>query len=241
MTADFSNLFIPQYRPLLSGAWALRQAENVLAQGYWSPPVLVPLVSALVRDGHVWMSITPLELESQLIGIEAAQGHVAIFGLGMGWAAAATALRDEVTMVTVVEQDSDVLALHDALDIFSQLPPAVQAKLRIVRGDAYSWQADQPVDLLMPDIWLPLVSDGRVDEVRRMQANVQAANIYFWGQELEIARHAVAAGRAIDNAGIAATIADFALPLIGAATPDYAARTATAAERWMRGRWLGAQ
>lgn len=231
-------LFVPHYRPMRSGAWELRQTENVLCRGYCGPSVLVPCVSVLIRNGNVWMSITPMELESQEIGIEAAQGHVVIFGLGMGWAAAATALRDAVSKVTVVEFDPEVIALHQELDIFSQLPPDARAKLSIEQGDAYAWTPREPVNLLMPDIWLPLVSDGRVEEVRQMQRNVGAASVYFWGQEMEIARHAIAAGRAIDDAGIAATVADFGLPLAGLDSPDYAARTATAAERWMGRRWL---
>lgn len=231
-------LFVPQYRPIRSGAWELRQTENVLCRGYWGPPVLVPCISALIRNGNVWMSITPMELESQEIGIEAAEGHVVIFGLGMGWAAAATALRDAVSAVTVVEFDPEVIALHQELDIFGQLPPDARAKLRIEQGDAYAWTPREPVDLLMPDIWLPLVSDGRVEEVRQMQRNVRAASVYFWGQEMEIARHAIAAGRAIDDAGIAATVADFGLPLAGLNSLDYTAHTAIAAERWMGRRWL---
>ena len=232
------GLFIPEYRPMRSGAWEISQSDNVLCQGYWGPTVLVPCLTALIRNGDVWMSITPLETESQSIGIQQARGHVVIFGLGMGWAAAATALSNDVTAVTVVEFDPEVIALHADLDVFAQLPQAAQEKVRIEKGDAYTWTPREPVDLLMPDIWLPLVSDGRVDEVRRMQDNVGAAAIYFWGQEMEIARHAVAAGRAIDDAGIAATIADFGLPLLGMDTPDYATRTAIAADRWMAGRWL---
>jgi hypothetical protein len=232
------GLFVPEYRPMQSGEWELRQTANILAQGYWGPPALIPCISALIRNGDVWMSITPMELESQAIGIAEARGHVVIFGLGMGWAAAATALSDAVTAVTVVEFDPAVIALHRELDVFAQLPPEAQAKLRIEQGDAYAWRSREPVDLLMPDIWLPLVSDGRVKEVRRMQDNVRADAIYFWGQEMEIARHAVAAGRAIDDAGIAATVADFGLPLAGLGSPDYAARTAIAAERWMGDRWF---
>jgi hypothetical protein len=234
------GFFVPTYESTHSGAWELRQTANVLCQGYWSPTVLVPCVSALIRDGNVWMSITPMELESQAIGIGQAQGHVVIFGLGMGWSAAATALSTAVSAVTVVEYDPEVIALHHELDIFSQLPSEARAKLRIEQDDAYAWTTEEAVDLLMPDIWLPLVSDGRVQEVQRMQQNVRAKAIYFWGQEMEIARHAVAAGRAIDDAGIAATVADFGLPLTGLDTPDYAARTAIAAERWMGDRWISA-
>lgn len=230
--------FMPVYRPMRSGDWEMRVSGGVLAQGYWGPTKLVTTLPALLRGDDVWMSLTPVEMESQAIGLELSRGHVAVMGMGMGWVAMATALRDEVTKVTVVERDGDVLAIHRALDLFAQLPEAARAKLEIVQADALEWRPDVPVDLLMPDIWLPLVSDGRVEEVRRMQANVQAAAIYFWGQELEIARHARAAGRALDDEGIAATIADFGLPLIGPAYPGHAAIVGTAAQRWMRGRWL---
>ena len=233
-----TDLFLPRYREIASGDWCVRIGTTGMAQGYWTPAVIVDGLPVLLRGRDVWMSVTPLEVESAEIGIKLAQGKVLVMGLGMGWAAAATAIRDEVTAVTIVERDRQVIDLHAELDLFAQLPDAARAKLRIVEGDAYAYTPDAPVDLLMPDIWLPLVNDGRVDEVRAMQANVQAAAIYFWGQELEIARHARAAGRALDPAGNAATIADFALPLIGPEWPGYPALVAAAAQRWMRGRWL---
>lgn len=232
------DLFIPTYPPGRCGDWVVHHADLVLCPGYWGALYLVPGVAALVRNGETWMSMTPYELESQEIGVRLSRGHVVIMGMGMGWAACACALRDAVTAVTVVELDPDILTLHRALDVFAQLPPAARAKIRVEQGDAYRWTPAEPVDLLMPDIWPYLVSDGRVEEVRRMQANVQAKSVYFWGQEMEIARHAVAAGRALDDAGIAATIADFALPLIGTEYPAYTEKLGAAAHRHMRGRWL---
>lgn len=232
------GLFVPTYAAIRSGEWEIRHADLLLCPGYWSGVHLVSGMASLMRGGDTWMSTTPRELESQEIGIRLARGAVVIFGMGMGWAAAATALADAVTAVTVVERDPDVLALHRELDIFAQLPAAARAKIRIEQGDAHHWRPSGPVDLLMPDIWLPFLSDGRVEEVRRMQDNVRAEAIYFWGQELEIARHAVAAGRALDEAGIAATIAEFGLPLIGPAFPGYADKLAAAARQCMAGRWL---
>lgn len=231
-------LFDPVYRPLASGKWRLRFAEMLLARGYWSPPQMVSGMAALMRGAETWMSLTPMEVESQEIGVRLAFGHVAIFGLGMGWSAGASATIPQVTAVTVVERDPDVLALHRELDLFAQLPEDQRVKIRTVQGDAYAWRPPEPVDVLMPDIWLPLVSDGRVDEVRRMQANVEARAVYFWGQEMEIARHAVAAGRALDAEGIAATIADFGLPLLGPELPDYPEKLEAAARHWMANRWL---
>jgi hypothetical protein len=232
------ELCIPVYRPLRHGNWELRIQPMGMLPGYWSGPVFARETPILLHGRDSWMSITPLEIESQEIGIRLAHGRALIFGLGMGWAAAAMAANPAVSAVTIVEKDPHVLALHQALDPFAQLHPEARAKLRLIEGDAFAYAPDAPVDLFMPDIWLPLVSDGRLEEVRRMQENVGARSIYFWGQELEIARHAVAAGRALDDAGIAATINETGLPLIGPEFPGYAQKIAAAARRWMGKRWL---
>jgi hypothetical protein len=231
-------LFMPAYRPASHGRWKVVIGNFGFAPGYWSGPSLVSGMAALLRDGETWMSISPLEIESEEIGIRAARGHVVILGLGLGWAAAATACVPGVTRVTVVERDPEVIALHQALDIFSQLDLEARTKLEFVEGDAFDYRPEESVDLMIPDIWQPLVGGDRVAEVRRMQANVGARAVYFWGQELEIARHAAAAGRPCDDQGVAATAAGFGLPLVGPGTPGYAAKVAAAAERWMRGRWL---
>lgn len=233
-----TDLFVPRYRPAKSGDWELRVANMAIVPGYWSGPVLVEQMAVLLRHGESWMSITPFELESQGLGVREGRGHVLIFGLGLGWAACASAALPDVAAVTVVECDPDVLALHRKLDIFNQLPSAARDKIRLIEDDAFAYVPNRPVDLLLSDIWLPLVSDGRVDDVRAMQANVHAARIHFWGQEMELARHAVAAGRALDAAGIAATVADWGLPLAGTEDPAYPDRLATAAHRWMNGRWF---
>lgn len=227
------------YEPVKTGAWELTVSPLVVSPGYWGSARLVEKMAALRRGNDVWMSLTPLELESQGLGLAFAQGHVVVLGLGMGWVAAESALDPAVTKVTVVERDPDVLAMHRTLDLFGRLPGGCGAKLEIVEADALEWQPGEPVHLLMPDIWLPLVSAGdRAEEVRRMQANIAAAAVYFWGQELEIARQCVARGLALDDGGIAATVAAMGLPLVGPGTPDYSARLNAAAKAWMRGRWL---
>ena len=233
------ELFVPRYTPITSGAWQLSVVPLSVMPGYWSGPRPMANLAVLHRDGQSWMSTTPFEFESQEIGVRCASGHVLIFGLGMGWAASACACLPAVGAVTVVERDPDVLALHERLDLFAQLSEEARAKLTVVPGDACDYRPDRSVDLLMPDIWLPLVNDGRLDEVRRMQANVAARGVYFWGQEMEIARHLAAAGRAPDAGGVAETVADFDLPLIGPGYPGYADKTIAAARRWMKGRWLG--
>ena len=226
------------YRPVEAGEWKLAIGANIPSRGYWSGMKLVREVPVLTRGSDTWMSLTPIEYESQILGAEAAQGHVVIMGLGMGWVAAETALSEAVSMVTIVERDAQVIALHRELDLFARLPGGAGEKVRIVEGDALEWRPDHPVDLLMPDIWLNLVEGDRVPDVRRMQDNVGARAIYFWCQELEIARHAAAAGRRLDSAGVDDTVRDFALPLVMPEGRDYPAIIHAAARQWMRDRWF---
>jgi hypothetical protein len=162
-----------------------------------------------------------------------------VLGLGLGWSAAMCALKDEVEAVTVVEIDPELIALHRELALFDRLPDGCGAKVRIVEADAFGWRPDRSVDLLFADIWLPLVGGDRVADVRRMQAKVGAARVYFWGQELEIARHSVAAGRGrLDEGDIAETARDMGLPLAGLESPGYAERLRSAADQSMGEHWL---
>jgi hypothetical protein len=228
------------YWPMDKGGWIVRRWGNgIPLRGYWSPARPVSGVISLDRGSDTWMSLMPVEVESQQIGVDCAAGHVAVFGLGLGWSAALCALKPEVEAVTVVERDSALIALHGELGLFDRLPGGAGAKVGIVEGDAFDWCPDRAVDLLMADIWLPIVGGDRVAEVRRMQANVAAGRVYFWGQELEIGRHSVAAGqRRLDDGGIAETVRELGLPLAGLDSPGYAGRLRAAVDQWMEDHWL---
>ncbi|HEX8126069.1 MAG TPA: hypothetical protein VF548_10850 [Allosphingosinicella sp.] len=239
MTSD-ADMVAALYRPVEQAGWIVRRWGNdIPLRGYWSPARPLSGVVSLDRGSDTWMSLMPVEIESQQIGIDCAEGRVAVLGLGLGWAAALCALRPEVESVTVVEIDPGLVALHGELGLFERLPGGAGAKVTIVEADAFDWRPDRPVDLLMPDIWLPLVGGDRIAEVRRMQSNVGAGRVYFWGQELEIARHSVAAGRRrLDDGEIAETVRKFELPLAGLDTPGYAERLRSAVEQWMGDHWL---
>ena len=79
-----THWFMPHYRERHSGDWSLRISRNVLTRGYWSPPMLVEEMPVLQRGSDTWMSLTPMEIESQEIGVALSRGHVAVMGFGMG-------------------------------------------------------------------------------------------------------------------------------------------------------------
>ena len=235
-----SPMFIPHYQAFTGERWSLRHADMVLCPGYWTPPQLVNGMALLMRADETgkmrtWMSMSPMEIESQEIGCQHASGHVLVMGLGMGWAAANAALHPDVSQVTVVEFDPEVIAAVTQSGIFSQLPAQASQRVRVLQGDAHQYVPDMPVDTLLADIWLPLFGAERDAEVRRMRDNTGAKRVYFWGQEMLIAQRARQAGLALTADVLATLIAQMDLPLIGPAEcPDYLQRIQVAAGRWLK-------
>jgi hypothetical protein len=154
----------------------------------------------------------------------------------MGWCAANVALNPAVEHVTVVERDPDVIALIEALGIFDQLPPAARAKIALVRGDALTWRPGERVDSLQAEIWARFVEPGKWSDVLRMQDNIGAASLYFWGQEMELWRLACRTRGAVpeifDAEELAARVAGTGLPLILDDGAEYPRHIREAARWW---------
>ena len=235
-----TSLWLPHYRDGSWGEWSMSVMLLPAARGYWGTTYATlgcAVLSGPVRgDSATWMSIVPMEIESQEIGIAAASGHTVVLGLGMGWAAANVALNPAVDRVTVVERDADVIAMITAQGVVDQLPAAARAKIAIVHADAFDWRPDSPVDSLQADIWAKIVEPGKWDDVHRLQANIGAASVYFWGQEMELYRLACREAGAIptdlSNADVERLAVQTGLPLVLSQEPELAARIAAGARWW---------
>lgn len=193
-----SDLYMPRYLDGRVGRWKLTRTGFCLDHGYHSGLWGVQGMPVLMRDNsgtgerwETWMSLSPHEIESQELGCRHAFGHSVVMGLGMGWVAVNIALNPAVGKVTVIERDPEVIELFRLSGALDGLAADITAKIRIIRTDALAWQPDEPVDFLYADIWRCLEEPQTLDDIRTMQANVQADCIYFWGQELTI--HALAA------------------------------------------------
>ncbi len=241
LLGDFrTGLWLPQYAPIQKGPWALRRIMMAGARGYWGDVYrlrgTVVLTGPGVEATASWMSMTPSEIESQEIGLGFAHGHTVVVGLGMGWLAANVALRESVSRVTVVERDSAIIEIVSATGVFAQLPAAAREKIEIVNADALEWQPHGPVDTLQADIWERFVEERKLSDVRRMQENMKAEGIYFWGQEMEIWRYACrrqGPEPALDWPLIRTIVAqDIGLPLLLPDWPDYPQKIAAATPWW---------
>ncbi len=183
--------FLPTYPEGDQGAWRLSRTATGIDHGYYTPQWVIAGMPVLLRRSpdhadqwETWMSLSPHEIESQEPGCLCASGHTVIMGLGMGWIALNAALNPAVQRVTVVERDRDVIDLFTAAGIADQVPPGIKAKIVIDHADALAWLPQEPIDFLYADIWREITDAGTLSDVRRMQQQVRAREVYFWGQEL---------------------------------------------------------
>jgi hypothetical protein len=241
LLGDFeTDLWLPRLETGRCGRWSLEIMPAHAARGYWGRLYAITGAATLTGPfeeiGAAWMSLVPMEIESQEIGIRSAFGHTVVLGLGMGWCAANVALRRAVERVTVVERDAETAALVETLGVFAQLPEAARAKIEIVEADALQWRPDGAVDSVQADIWAKFLEPQKWDDVRRMQDNIGARSLYFWGQEMELWRLACRAqGRVpetLDEEELAELVRGTGLPLVTDQRPGYAARIAEASRWW---------
>lgn len=110
----------------------------------------------LFVGGTLWMSDVPDERRDHYSALHKARGEVLIGGLGLGMVALACAAKPEVSRVTVIENNADVIHLvtpylHGALRADGIDPD----KLDVIEADLFKWKPakGQTFDTLWFDVW----------------------------------------------------------------------------------------
>jgi hypothetical protein len=176
------GLCVPIYRPAALGNWSLKKLKQVAQFGYFQDWQGQGDIDALYYGEQTWMSSARDEVDSQAPHVAAAFGHTVLMGAGMGIALFNLLSRPEVTRLTLVERDPLVLELLRQSTDFEAWRGA--EKLRIEISDALTYLPDLPVDHLYADIWATPGEPGSIPEMQRIQANVRASRVGWWGQEL---------------------------------------------------------
>lgn len=158
------------YRPYEAFPWNDPQTlpdGRILPQiGFFPTAYRYP---AVFQNDREWMSVVPNEVETMKAPIAAARGRVLTYGLGLGYFAFHAAEKAEVSAVTVVERDPDVIDLFLG-HILPQFPH--REKITVVRDDAFHYaETVAPgahFDVSFTDLWHD-PTDG-IALYRRMKA-----------------------------------------------------------------------
>lgn len=179
----FPQMDVPVYKPGTYGRWILEWSKlPPRLRGYFRG-LHVPLRDAsptLIRDGRVWMSASPMELESQAPHVEAAVGDVVILGLGLGVLAYNLMQKPEVTSVTAIEKDAELIEHFPEFSMNARWPNL--SKLHIIHADALTWKGR--AETVLADIWSG-VGDELIEEHSQIFSNnIVYARYMAWGSEL---------------------------------------------------------
>ena len=134
------------------------------------------------------MSDTPMEKFTNQRFLNNASGDVLIAGLGIGMLPASLVEKDDVTSVTIVELNQEVIDLVEPL---IRKYVKNESKIKIVQGDAYWYPKNHPnerYDFVYLDIWdyFPGGSDDleMLDELAdRYMSICPSCRVDAWGYE----------------------------------------------------------
>lgn len=99
-----------------------------------------------LKENQIVMSNTPMEMETNVNFVTVAHGNVFVAGLGIGLVLLAIQNKPEVTEITILEKEQEVIDL-----IAKHLP--LNSKVKLVKGDAFTYKTDEKFDVLYFDIW----------------------------------------------------------------------------------------
>lgn len=148
------------------------RADEYFNKRFWVREFEVPMMRI---DGKLWMSITPLEIQSMILPIHRAWGYVGTGGLGMGYFALKCAEKDSVKEIKVYEHNKDVIKFFtqmfnhrkgfEKIKIFEQ-------DVRCIKNESFSY--------FFMDIYQTQLSDQALEDTNDFWRNNNQAGQYDW-------------------------------------------------------------
>ena len=142
--------------------------------GFFDTEFTFPVV---LENNREWMLITPNEIETMEEAVNEAKGRVLTYGLGLGYYAYMASQKQQVSSLTIVERDENVINLFEKY-ILHQIEN--KDKISIINEDAFKYAKNQMnkdnYDFVFVDIWHD-PSDG-VDMYLKMK-KLESENIKY--------------------------------------------------------------
>ena len=97
----------------------------------------------LSKDNVIWMSINPNEINTMNDDIKLMNGNILVLGLGLGYISYMLSLKDDVSSITIIEKDEEIINLFKKyiLDKFN-----FKDKIKIIHQDALDFLKTTSLD-----------------------------------------------------------------------------------------------
>lgn len=135
-----------------------------------------------MKDGKVWMSLTPMEIQSQYLPIKhgMANKRIATVGLGIGYFTVMVMASNTVESIDIYEIDETVI------DVFTKNFSEREGfeKLNFIVGDFRDTLKNKEYDFVYLDPYLDLLPDEMIDDYVNVKSNNKIKLLRPWGVEL---------------------------------------------------------
>lgn len=189
----------------LGGGWSLQESTIPMARGYFSSVIPCNRNPVLSLNGMVYMSVTPMELESHWLPLHEAHGNVVVAGLGMAMIVVNMLHWGNCANIVVLEHSQELInAYPDILEGYTRdlwIDALDDGVLTVVKADC---RGELPLDEiatgfgapefreglvnhLYADIWPVLGCENALPDTQHMCEQLKPIGCTYWGQELEIA------------------------------------------------------
>lgn len=137
-------------------------------------------VPRLCIGKNLWMSLTPMEIQSAFLVAHVATGKVITAGLGLGYFTLKVAAKPTVTEVVVYEREQELVDWfkHE----FKNRPGF--DKVKFVVGDARKTFKGQTADYAFVDIYPDMLPDEVITDAAKFTKANKIKHYTYWGFEL---------------------------------------------------------
>lgn len=124
---------------------------------------------------HIWMRLTPLEIQASYFAIRMAKGKVGVVGLGLGYVIEEMAKKPEVEEIVVYEISQEVIDLY-----YNNFPE--NSKIKVVCCNAFEAES-RKFDFFYADIYEYKITSQIVEDYKRFNELHEIEEYSFFGME----------------------------------------------------------
>ena len=124
---------------------------------------------------HIWMRLTPYEIQASYFPIKMAKGRVGVVGLGLGYVVQEIAVKEEVEEVIVYEISKDIIDIYNSN--FKE-----NKKIKIINKDAYKAEPEK-FDFFYVDIYEYKLTSKVAEDYKIFNKLHEIEEYSFFGME----------------------------------------------------------
>jgi hypothetical protein len=151
--------------------------QETYSIGFFDKPFYFP---ALNYKASTWMAIIPSEINTMEEAIKEAKGDVLVYGLGLGYYLYMISLKKEVTSITVIEKDKDIIKVfNDSLKHNFNMD-----KIKIINDDAFLYEqnTNKSYSFVFVDLWHG-ADDGLPIYLKMKSLEKLSSSYSYWLEE----------------------------------------------------------